>query len=55
MKIHTINKMEKIKYHTDSKVPKYKRTIVERDKIDTPNTQIHDLSFSGLGNVCLLP
>ena len=30
-------------------VQKVNRKIVERDKIGTPNTQIHDLSFFWLG------
>jgi hypothetical protein len=30
------------KYHTVETVPKTNRKIVERDKIDNPNTQIHD-------------
>jgi len=33
----------KLKYHT---VSKSKIMIVERDTIDNPNTQIHDLSLS---------
>ena len=35
------NKMKKQKYHT---VPNYNIKIVERDKIDTPKTQIHDVA-----------
>jgi len=35
---------KKRKYHTKSNI-----RIVERGKIDTLNTQIHDLSFSWLG------
>ena len=38
--------MKNRNYHTDGTVPKYNRKIVERDQIDTPNTQIHD--FPGL-------
>jgi len=34
------------KYHTVGTVPKSNRKIVERCKIETPNTQIHDLSLS---------
>jgi len=34
------------KYHTVRTVLKYNRKIVERGKIDTINTQIHDRSLS---------
>ena len=37
------------KYHTVGIFPKSNRKIVERDKIDTPSTQIHDRSLSWLG------
>ena len=37
------------KYHTVGIFPKSNRKIVERDKIDTNNTQMHDRSFSWLG------
>jgi hypothetical protein len=37
------------KFHTVETVPKSKRKILERGKIDTPNTQIHDHSLSKLG------
>ena len=30
------------KYHTVGTVPKFSRTIVERDKIYIPNTHVHD-------------
>ena len=36
------------KCHTVGTVPKFKNNIVERDKIDTTNTQIHDRSLSWL-------
>jgi len=41
--------MKNTKYHTVGTVPKSIRKIVERGKIDTPNTQIHDRSLSWLG------
>ena len=41
-KYHTVGTVPK--YHTVETVPKINRKIVERGKIDTPNTQIHDLS-----------
>jgi hypothetical protein len=34
--------MKNKKYYTVRTVPNFNRTIVERVKIDTPNTQIHD-------------
>ena len=34
------------KYHTVGTGPKSNRKIVERGKIDNPNTQIHDRSLS---------
>jgi hypothetical protein len=34
------------KYHTVGTVPKYNIKIVERGKIDTFNTHIHELSLS---------
>jgi len=37
------------KCHTVETVPKSKRKILERGKIDTPNTQIHDNSLSKFG------
>jgi hypothetical protein len=35
------------KYRTPGKVPKSNRKIVERDKVVTLSTHIHDLSCSG--------
>ena len=40
-----INRKAK-KYHIVRTVLKYSRKIIERGKIDTPSTQIHDLYFS---------
>jgi hypothetical protein len=37
------------KYRTAGKVPKSNRKIVERDKVVTLSTHIHDLSCSGTG------
>jgi len=37
------------KYHTVRTIPKSNIKIVERSKLDTPNTQIHDHSLSWLG------
>ena len=34
------------KYHTVGTIPKSNRKIRERDKIDTPSTQIHNHSHS---------
>jgi hypothetical protein len=39
------NKMKNIKYHTVGTIPKANIKIVERGKINTPNTQIHDLAW----------
>ena len=39
----------KKKYCTVGTVPKSNIKIVERDKIDTPNTQIHDPTPSWVG------
>jgi len=39
------NKGKNQKYHAVGTAPKYNRKIVERGKIDTPNTQIHDHSL----------
>jgi len=44
--------MKNKKYHTVGTVPKSNRKIVERGKIDIPNTQIYDRSFSWLGTCC---
>jgi hypothetical protein len=43
------NKIKTKKYHLDGKIPNSNIKIAERGKIDTPNTQIHDSSRSGLG------
>ena len=45
------NKLKNNKYHTVGTVPKYERKIVERGKIDTSNTQMHDCSLSWLDSV----
>ena len=37
------NKVKNKIYHTVGTVPKSNRKITERDTIDTPNTQIHDM------------
>jgi hypothetical protein len=42
------------KYHTVGTVPKPNRKIVERGKINTPNTLIHDHSLPWLGTGTLL-
>jgi len=42
------NKMKDKKYHTYVTVPKSNRKIVERGKLDTPDTKIHDHSLSWL-------
>ena len=39
------NKLKNKTYHNVGTIPKYNITIVERGKIDTPNTQIHDCSI----------
>ena len=41
--------MNKNIYHTFGTVPKVTSEIVERDNINTPNTQIHDRSLSLIG------
>jgi hypothetical protein len=41
--------MKNEKYHTVGTVPIYNRKILKRGKLDTPNTQIHNLSLSWLG------
>jgi len=38
-----------MKYHTVRTISKSNITIVERGKIDTPNTHVHDRSLSWLG------
>ena len=45
----TYKNVIKRKYHTVGTVPNCKRKMVERDKIDTSNTQIHVYSFPWLG------
>jgi len=47
LKYHTVTTIPK--YHTVTTIPKSNIKIVERGKIDDPNTQIYDLSFSWLG------
>jgi len=42
-------KMKNKKYHTVGTVLKFRRKIVERGKIDIPDTQIYDRSLSWLG------
>jgi len=42
---HECIKRKTKKYHTLGIVPKSNRKIVERDKIDTPHTQIHNHSL----------
>jgi len=39
---HLYKKNETKKYHIVRTFPKSNRKIIERGKIDTPNTQIHD-------------
>jgi len=41
--MNVTNKMKNKKYHTVGTIPKSNIKFVERGKIDTPNTQIHDL------------
>jgi len=41
--------MKNMKYHTVGTIPKYNRKIVERGKIDTPKTQIHDNPLTDIG------
>jgi len=43
--------MKNKKYHTVETFPKFNCKIVERGKIDTPNTQIRDHSHSWLDTV----
>ena len=43
------NKMKNEKYHTVGTIPKSNIKILERGKIDTPNTQIQDRSLSWFG------
>ena len=46
MFVYKVFLLEVIK--TKNNTPKYNRKIVERGKVDTPNTQIHDRSLSWL-------
>ena len=39
---------KKKKYHTVGIIPKSNIKIVDRDKIDTPDTQVHDRALSWL-------
>jgi len=41
-----MTKMKNKKYHSVGAVPKSNSKFVERCKIETPHTQIHDLSLS---------
>jgi hypothetical protein len=43
--------MKSTKYHSVQVIPKSNNKIVGRDKIDTSNTQIHDLSLSWVGDL----
>ena len=45
--MNLLNKIKNIKYHTVVTLLKCNRKIIERNKIDTPNIQIHDC-FPGL-------
>ena len=46
--------MKNTKYHTVGTVPTSNIQIVERGKMDTTNTQIHDRSLSWLGTGTLI-
>jgi hypothetical protein len=46
--LNSVNNNKK-KYQTVETIPKSSIKIVERGKIDTPNTQLHDCSLSWLG------
>ena len=48
-RIQKYNEIKEKKYHTVETVLKSNRKIVERDKIDAPNTHTHDCSLSWLG------
>ena len=39
--------MKNKKYHTVGTIPKLNINIVERGKVDDPNTKIHDHLFTG--------
>jgi hypothetical protein len=46
------NNMKHKKYHyTAGTIPKFNIKIVENDKIDTSNTQMHDSSVSWIGTM----
>jgi hypothetical protein len=47
-------KMKKQKYHPVGMIPKSKFKIVRSNKIDTPNTQVHDRSLSWLGTAVFI-
>jgi hypothetical protein len=46
--------MENKIYYTVAIVPEFNRNIVERDKLDAPNTQKHGRSLSWLGTGTLI-
>jgi len=46
--VYTYQKMKSRKYHTVGTVPTSNRKTSEKGKLDTPNTHIHDSSFSWL-------
>ena len=46
--MNILNKMKNKTYHPVRTVPTSKRKIVERSRINTRNTQIHDRSFAVL-------
>jgi len=48
------SKMENKIYYTVEIVPEFNRNIVERDKIDAPNTQKHGRSLSWFGTGTLI-
>jgi len=47
LKYHAVGTV--LKYHAVGTVPKSNSKIVRRDKINTPNTQIHDYKLSCIG------
>ena len=46
--------MKSNKYHNVGTVPKSNRTMVEREKLDTPNTYLHDRLDSWSGTDSLI-
>jgi hypothetical protein len=48
------NNMKHKKYHTVGTIPKLNIKIVENDKIDASNTQIHDCSLPWFGTGSLI-